>query len=296
MKHIVIASLILSSSNFAFGMIKTSANLSPDAGQMEFLAAAAYASSSVKFSDTGAKSDLTGYVLPVGFYYGVNQNDSFGLTLGYISTETKSAQAGFSDTTSKNKGFNDAKIGYKGNYDFMGATFFSSAGTSIPLEKSKVDEVTMERNPSEGRLVPFIEAGLVFPVQSYSLGFGGSYNMALEGNRDYVINSTTTVNVTVKDGSQMSLYVFGEIESDYHPYLKVLYNRYYTEHFEYNGITGTSSSPYATISAEASLRFNMNPNFEIWPTLAYTTVMDKSDMNVSSYDQFIGGVSIRALY
>lgn len=290
MKHLVIASLLLSS-NIALSMVKTNSNLSPEAGQSEFAIGAAYMGGSAASSATNQSADITGYLVPISYFYGVNANDSFGISLGYNSQETKISN---STTKLNRKGFTDAELAYKGNYDFMGATFYSKAGSSIPLVQQTSNWDTGEDNFGEGRFIPFLEAALVFPVQSFALGVSGRYNVGLEGNKDITLSGSTE-NYTAKGGGGYEVAVFGEIENSFHPNLSLKYVRAYDTQYTRTNTQLTYTKP-TVYSIEASMRFNLTGSMEVLPSLQYITPVDKSSGSYSKYDIFAGGATLRALF
>ncbi|HWU44722.1 MAG TPA: hypothetical protein VN132_14820 [Bdellovibrio sp.] len=280
----------LSSSSFA--MTETFQNLTPQQGQLDLRVGAIYnnVTTQNKFGTT-ATSD--GSQIPMSVIYGIYGSHAVEVDFSYTSLTSKGI------STSEQKGFDNIFVGYRGNWDLDPVTIFVKTGFEIPPEKASQSvqfNNDSSSNSSTGQLSYSIMTGILTTTSFAKLGVLAEYQTNRDGDMDYSPSPGTTFSGKIQGGDAYGFGAFGEIDNSFHPNVMVAYTRHMSSDFLFNGIATSWSNGYETMSAQGTMRFLVTPNIEIIPELAYMTLLNQSDMNLSKYDSFYAGLSARFVF
>ncbi|WP_415061810.1 hypothetical protein [Bdellovibrio sp.] len=284
MKLICIAVFFYSS--FSFALTMTQKNLAPSAGQSEIQFGTGYVSSSL--TATMATANTSGYEVATSYVYGLSNEHSLGLGVGYGSAESKYDYIMAPDVTFKKQGLSDLLLAYQGNFDLSGFTFFTHVGAHIPTEKYKIDSDKNEQNLSSGRVSPLIGLGIIVPSSVADVGARLKYKLPQDGDAERV-SSGLSKQGTISGGNELTLALFAEIQNAFHPNFEVSYMTVSSSTAKFSDSTITYLEQ-KLLSLDAAFRIEIAPGFEVLPVLTYSTLLNKSDLNIDSYNTFAGNL------
>lgn len=294
MKLALLASLVLTSTS-AFAYNETAQNLIPASGQNEIMIGAAYQNSSITASNSAGDEKITTYETPLSYYYGITDFSAFGVRLAYTSS-TLDLNANGTSSTSKTKGLGDITVSYKGHGNQDAMTGYYEVGAQVPPEKAKANFDNLETNEASGQIHPFLTLGIATPMTSWIVGFEGTYNHALDGNGD-ITSSGSTFSGTIKGGSYYALALYGEMPSFYHFNASLNYKHSYGSKFEADNNAGSITYiGQETLALMLQARHEFTPGFEIIPLLGYSTLLNKSALNLDKVDAFSIGLALRSTF
>jgi hypothetical protein len=274
--------------------VKTIQTLTPNAGEGELILEGKYGFGTIETNSTPSVSlDVSGGGAGVSYFYGLDQNNSIGLSTRYSSIEESTSILG-TNVKFKVKGFDNIVLGYKGNFNLGFPTLYVAGAISIPAEKDKTDYDKSEATVSKGQVLVPLSVGLVMPFSQLKFGGIATYQFAAQGTGE-VIDSGTSFTGDTKGGDSYKLQFFGELENDIHPNFELEYLHQYARHFEGDGVTADDAGQ-ETVTATFSLRLTATPTFELIPNLSYATLLHKSDLGYSKYDLYTFGLNARILF
>jgi hypothetical protein len=293
MKSLAVALLLFSSA--AFALTETEQTLSPRAQQFEVRGGAAYEYMDASYSNGGTVTS-NGYKIPATAFYGLNDHNAIGFGLNYESTTIENKPLLTIATTSKQKGFENFNLQYKGNFDFRKVTLYFGAELDIPPEKLNANKLTSDYTASRGQLGLQGTAGALMPVSMFKLGTLLSYKYNMDGDGTLTDIGYTNAAIKVIGGNGYTIQMFGEIENAYNPNASIIYSSFDKVDFKSNGVTIPGFGKRDTLSFRGSLRFIATENLDLIPYLTYGNVLNKGDVDADKWNIFTIGADARFLF
>jgi hypothetical protein len=296
MKFLLLSFLVFSSSAFA---VESTQTLVPHASQVELELGADYLFGNQTTNTTpNVNNSVTGSDIPFSAYYGVNDNNAFGVSTTYTSKKITTSLAGFATSypAVKYEGLDAVTLGYKGNFDMEMFTLFVSAGIAIPTEKATADDTSYKFTNTAGQIQVPVHVGYVSHVPQARLGAIAGYTFANPGSADIKGVYPYTVSVDTKGGGGYDLTAFIELPNALNLNVALAYAKYYTVRIEGSGLSGIFNPGHEELGLKASLRIHIADNFEVIPSGSYMPWLHQSDYGYSKYDQFSVGALARFLF
>lgn len=292
MKLLIIYTALFFSS-LSFAATKISQNLSPNGGESEVVLGYLYASQKAGV-DTVGEAKLSGYGITGSYYYGMTDEHAFGVTVGYVSSETKMDYISASDVTTTKKGMADVTASYQGTYDGGNVTFFTKASLSLPPEKQKFDRDKNEDNASSGRISPRWEGGLIKANENVAFGARVALKFPFEGDAEQIEGGVTSTS-KISGGNELTLGAFVEFANVAHPNIELSYNSTDSKNYKF-GSTTLKYLEQKMASLSVSCRFEVSPGLELMPAAQYNRLMNKQDLKIDTYEDYAFGVAGRFVF
>lgn len=158
----------------------------------------------IKGSSTTLK--MNGLLTNIKGEYGISENYSTGLILGYGNYEMTYPGA----PNQNSSGLGDPELFFYGNNGIGNGTLRYGASLFLPLEKSKVEGNNSNIAMGGTKLQPYV--GYDVALGSFLLGGKGSYDL-LQTERETEINYSDGTKTTLKGtgGETLTMTVFGEM-------------------------------------------------------------------------------------
>lgn len=296
MKFLLLSLLAFSSSALA---VESTQTLVPKASQIEAELGADYLFGNQTTNTTpSVNNSATGYDVPFSVYYGLNDNNAFGISTTYSSKDITTSLAGYAINypTVKYQGLDGVLLGYKGNFDMEMFTLYVSAGLSVPTEKATADYSSFKFTNTAGQMQVPVHIGYVSHVPQARIGAIAGYTFANPGSADIKGYFPYTVSVDTKGGGGYDLTAFIELPNALNLNFALAYQKYYTVRVEGSGMSGIFTPGHEELGVKASFRIHVAENFEVIPSGSYMPWLHQSDYGYSKYDQFAVGALVRFLF
>ena len=283
MKNLFFAILFASSAAFA---VQSNFTLTPKPGQSEFDASVLYNT----YKATGVYGkNLNGFpyteyagnrdFLDLKYIYGISDLVSVGFDLDYKTSNIKYTFGPNIDATINYKGFLNPSLFATGNYDYAGVTLFYLAQYSFKLENAKLNADTMSGNEAQGQSSVDLNLGVATEVSSFILGGIVDLGQAFSGTETDT-SSGHDVDVNLPHYGYVNWILYAEMANSFHPNVAFILN----------------PAPVGLWTLQFTGRYEIAPDVELRPLLAYTKPAHNSDYGANTYNEYQIGLGARLLF
>lgn len=265
MTRFMLLGLLLTSLNAH--AVQTNMTLTPESGQFDLRPSVQLGIEST--TGNGVPDNRTGSAKLSGlFLYGVDSNNSFGLSVGYAAGRQEIAAVRDFDIA----GVMPASLFYRANWEIGGTTLFYNLGYSFDLEKRETNRDTNTANFSKGQREIDVTIGIVLPVDIIKFGGFFSYTKALDGQRT-IRRGGQSIDFDLSRGDTMGFTGLAELEYSWHPTLTVTYLKKY-QRVEKSGSADFFDDGEKWLVANFFTRFDISSNMQIIPLIGLQNTLN----------------------
>ena len=232
-------------------------------------------------------SQQSGMSAVAQYAYGLNQNISLGMNVGYKSntqettTYTSSAE---NKTTNEMKGLSGITLQSTLGYDLGSSAIYAQAVYTPKIGTASFNENTREGNAYNEQSSLELKTTLALNTSDLKYGFNFNYNLAFEGE-DENITSTQTVTSKVTGGGGYGAAAYIEFSNFANLNFSAMYaNANSKKYTRNNGAIWSESPAQQYVQLSSAMQIQLGQDFSIVPEANYMTILKKKIDNIE-FDQ-----------